>query len=219
MPSSRTLKFGIGNYINFTFRFQLGSSNAEPTTSGTSDLTLTNQKNNKRTSTIDSVYSTSKSVSSTLQPTQLMKSVYTQGRHPQPRAKRVVKSPAPTKPIKFASAANPSTFLTIPPEIRQIIYTNLLLSKNPIKDAHNLLGNNRSIELAHYNPILDINATVLRTCKAVYKEALPILYGQNTFFFSDPDHILDFKEKSMPRTREYDLGTFVCRRFPNIIFS
>ncbi|KAL8823163.1 MAG: hypothetical protein Q9191_006113 [Dirinaria sp. TL-2023a] len=40
---------------------------------------------------------------------------------------------------------------------------------------------------------LDIDATMLRTCQKIYQEALPILYGENTFHVFDPHEIQSFQ--------------------------
>ena len=41
-------------------------------------------------------------------------------------------------------------------------------------------------------PIKDINAALLRTCRAIYEETFPILYGNNRFVFHRPSQITEF---------------------------
>lgn len=38
----------------------------------------------------------------------------------------------------------------------------------------------------------DISSSILSTCKTIYSEAWPILYGQNTFLFTHPFWVMDF---------------------------
>lgn len=46
-------------------------------------------------------------------------------------------------------------------------------------------------------PISDIDSAILRTCRAVYTEALHILYEENTFHFSEGSAIKRFKSKNL----------------------
>ncbi len=87
----------------------------------------------------------------------------------------------------------------IPLEIRFIIYDHLLVSASSIstKQANKLLGGKRSILLSDHNPISDISATLLRTCRKVYNEALPILYGRNVFSFPNPEAIEKFRDRGI----------------------
>jgi len=45
-----------------------------------------------------------------------------------------------------------------------------------------------------------IDATVLRTCRRIYEEALPILYGDNTYKFSIATSLEVFKGEGLIRT-------------------
>ena len=38
----------------------------------------------------------------------------------------------------------------------------------------------------------DIDSALLRTCRAIYEETFPILYGNNHFLFDDPSKIRTF---------------------------
>lgn len=38
-----------------------------------------------------------------------------------------------------------------------------------------------------------VDSTILRTCHAIYDEALPLLYGRNTFLFTTPEKITNFQ--------------------------
>lgn len=87
----------------------------------------------------------------------------------------------------------------IPPEIRCMIYSHLLVSADPInsEQANKLIGDKRSVLLSDHNPISGISATLLRTCRKVYNEALPILYGRNVFIFSRPKAIDNFRDSGI----------------------
>ncbi len=55
-------------------------------------------------------------------------------------------------------------------------------------------------------PVKDIDSSILRVCRNIYDEALPILYGQNTFEFAKPRKLRDFShgylDKRGPSTFE-----------------
>lgn len=68
---------------------------------------------------------------------------------------------------------------------------------DPIEKAHKHLGSKETALLDNYNPIPHIDAAILRTCRLIYNEALPILYGYNTFEFSSANAIRSFQSKSL----------------------
>lgn len=78
-----------------------------------------------------------------------------------------------------------------------MIYRQLLTITDPIEKAHKHLGSKDTALLDNYNPIPHIDAAILRTCRLVYSEALPILYGQNIFEFSSANSIRSFQSKSL----------------------
>ena len=49
--------------------------------------------------------------------------------------------------------------------------------------------------------ILAIDATVLRTCRQMYAETLPILYGDNTFFFNTVYALNTFRKEGLATTQ------------------
>lgn len=84
--------------------------------------------------------------------------------------------------------------LRMPAEVRLLIYDLVLVSKDPISNVHKLLDSDDSIHATGYDArIGDIDSRLLQTCRAVYQEAAPVLYGTNTFCFSKQDHIEAFK--------------------------
>lgn len=85
-----------------------------------------------------------------------------------------------------------------------MIYRELLTNLDPIEKAHKHLGSKDTALLDNYRPIPHIDAALLRTCRLIYSEALPILYGQNTFEFSSANSIRSFQSKSLIG---YPLGT------------
>lgn len=125
---------------------------------------------------------------------------------------RLIKPVGRSLPTPPASSA-PGTpcnstpcFETLPLEIKNMIYHELLVSKDPIKKPHRLVCNKRSIMLDSIQPVKDIDSSILRVCRSIYDEALPILYGQNTFEFAKPRKLRDFShgylDKRGPSTFE-----------------
>ncbi len=83
----------------------------------------------------------------------------------------------------------------LPAEVRNEVYKYLLISPLTITPERQAVG-----PLRHYTkfstcsaPALEINATVLRTCRAIAYEGYPVLYGQNTFSFTSPTEMKYFK--------------------------
>jgi len=83
----------------------------------------------------------------------------------------------------------------LPAEVRNEIYKYLLISTHIITPERQAVG-----PLRHYSkfttcsqPALEIDATVLRACRAIAYEGYPVLYGQNTFSFSSPTEMKYFK--------------------------
>lgn len=90
-------------------------------------------------------------------------------------------------------------FLTIPSEIRVMIYEILLISKGPVVNAHKLMCPQKSVFAGNRAQIKDIDATILRTSRSIYHEALQTLYQKNNFYFNSPDAIESFAFCELPR--------------------
>ena len=60
-----------------------------------------------------------------------------------------------------------------------MVYAHLLTILGVIDQAHKQLGSKETAMLDYYTPIPNIDATVLRTCRLIYSESLPVLYGLN----------------------------------------
>lgn len=127
--------------------------------------------------------------------------------------------------VKLDSTENPVTpkdqpacplFAAAPVEIRHMIYRQLLTIPEPIEKAHKHLGSKDTALLDSYKPIPHIDATVLRTCRLVYSEALPILYGHNTFEFSSANAIRSYQSKSLIG---YPLGRPIDFRSPVLQYA
>ena len=78
-----------------------------------------------------------------------------------------------------------------------MIFHHLLTTAEPIEKPHKHLGSKETALLDNYKPIPQIDSAILRTCRMIYSEALPILYGQNTFEFSSANAIRSFQSKSL----------------------
>ena len=98
----------------------------------------------------------------------------------------------------------------VPPEIRGLIYEQLLRSRGPMNKAHKLNGINKTFLCKHYSPIDDIDSTILRTCRSVYDEARPILYGLNHFYSDNLEHIEQFAYDGL--THDLHSTDFAFRR-------
>ncbi|KAL9596948.1 MAG: hypothetical protein Q9219_005459 [cf. Caloplaca sp. 3 TL-2023] len=111
----------------------------------------------------------------------------------------------PTKPSAEQSLPTPpesdrlgspyrlsSSFQSLPVEIKDMIYRQLLVSSSTIKKPHRLVCSGRMVMVDSIQPIKDIDSTILRVCRSIYHEALPVLYGQNTFEFAKPRKLYEF---------------------------
>ena len=99
-----------------------------------------------------------------------------------------------TKP---KSQQNCPLFTVLPVEIRHMIYRCLLISPGVIDQAHKQLGHKETAMLDNYKPIPNIDAAALRTCRLIYAEALPMLYGLNVFQFSSGSSLRHFQNQGL----------------------
>ncbi|KAK2770894.1 hypothetical protein FQN53_005303 [Emmonsiellopsis sp. PD_33] len=91
-----------------------------------------------------------------------------------------------------------SPFLTLPPEIRLLIYELLFEVDHPKSEADEWrvgnIGSNyvcMDDRLGHCHHIPSVNAGILKTCKRVYQEARPILYSRIAFYVGEPCYSID----------------------------
>jgi len=76
-------------------------------------------------------------------------------------------------------------FCKLPGELRNNIYELLLVSDKKITPERELLGASKAFrqESRDSSSPTGLDVTLLRTCHAIYHEALPILYEKNVFNF------------------------------------
>ncbi len=87
------------------------------------------------------------------------------------------------------------SFLSLPPELRVQIYRCLLChdslilshSYGPVSKRHGLHEDERYQSPTSFS----IERAILRTCRAIYSEAMPVLYGENTFLYSCTARLFD----------------------------
>jgi len=89
-------------------------------------------------------------------------------------------------------------FNDFPQEVRDIIYRCLLKQKPMIVEPDRLVElRNTSMVLPVPRPRTSLDATILRTCRRIYKEALPILYSENWFCFDNAAAIKTFSVRGL----------------------
>ena len=89
-----------------------------------------------------------------------------------------------------------------------LIYRELFVSKSggKVEEPHKLLDK-KSSSLIHMHRVAkecfvrdpDIDSSILRTCRRVYEEGLPILYGDNVFWFSQAIGVKTFRGEQIGR--------------------
>ena len=85
-------------------------------------------------------------------------------------------------------------FSMLPLEVRRLIYKHLLVSTDVITKSHNLISWSQSPLMNDRARILDIDAVLIRTCRQIYNETMPILYGENIFIFERADEVSAFRD-------------------------
>ncbi|KAL8823802.1 MAG: hypothetical protein Q9191_005538 [Dirinaria sp. TL-2023a] len=94
----------------------------------------------------------------------------------------------------------------LPVEIRLLIYKHLLVADKVIRGGELVQDKLISLIIPDQRPpMLDlgIDSTILRTCRQIYREALPILYKDNTFGFSQVKMIKAFKKEGLVPARKW----------------
>ena len=93
--------------------------------------------------------------------------------------------------IAYSNQKHSILFGKFPAEIRNRIYEVLLLTDQ--------LADDRSQDPTPYFWVLKvIEGAIVRTCRAVLFETYPVLYGRNTFFFSEAFQIEKFQSCHLP---------------------
>ena len=93
-------------------------------------------------------------------------------------------------------------FSKLPPEVRALVYRRVLTTTA-------LLNAGAEIEKVTYTLITDdndpshtsnIDSALMRTCRKMYQETLPVLYGENKFVFRRPEDLEAFREGNLDTT-------------------
>ncbi len=94
-----------------------------------------------------------------------------------------------------------SFFVKLPLELRLLVYRELLVSEKTIVGLSMMVGKERLKRKmqSKYDPIPDIDAAILRTCRKAYNEAIGTLYGENIFKFSSIRALNAFKEDGLTK--------------------
>lgn len=130
----------------------------------------------------------------------------------------------PTAPEMVAGSTKPQSlaFLNLPYDIRLLIYEAVLLCDDKIAvDVYNPLTSHHGLNGRLH---LSINVKLIRTCKAVYEEAFPMLYSKNQFLFTGNartaiavDRLISRKARSHLTTVHLDASCFEeTYQFPRI---
>ena len=83
-------------------------------------------------------------------------------------------------------------FGRLPMELRILVWIDVLVSSGTIAKAHSFMRPQEPLVVANFPPAKDIDAALLRTCRAIYEETFPILYGNNSFVFYHTSEITEF---------------------------
>lgn len=109
--------------------------------------------------------------------------------------------------MKFSDGLQeiPCVFLAmLPLELRQMVYRELLVC-NIISRPEKLVQQRQDTLIVpgrrDHAGMEGIDAKLLRTCRIIYREGLPILYGENRFLFSSPHGLEKFRREGLPKCR------------------
>ncbi|KAL8792390.1 MAG: hypothetical protein Q9195_005004 [Heterodermia aff. obscurata] len=99
-------------------------------------------------------------------------------------------------------------FSKLPPEIRTLIYRQLLTTRAELNAGAEIEKIASSLTTDDDDPskISDIDSAVMRTCQRMYHETLPVLYGENKFVFRTPRQLEAFREGNLDRTQDEPHG-------------
>ena len=111
-------------------------------------------------------------------------------------------------PLRPEDAQDISRLLALPLELRMIVYEYVLISQKPLYSQEIEVGDRRMMPSDRYSLPPEIDSTILRPCKSIFREAHPVLYRGNTFVFSDPCRIRKFRDANLPCLGKSILGKF-----------
>ena len=81
-----------------------------------------------------------------------------------------------------------------------MIYRHVLVASGPIADTDFRQTRQTLLMRGSRYRFRDIDSILLLVCREIYKEAAPVLYGNNVFRFSDPEVIEEFAFKDLRMT-------------------
>ena len=119
------------------------------------------------------------------------------------KARWTRRDPGAMRSSPLANDMHPvSLLLAIPAEIRLQLYDLLLVSRlSPKQYSSWMVGKTRQQKIAlypHAPKFGTLDLAILRTCKKIYHEATPMLYGRNVFSFTDPERMLQLMSQMGP---------------------
>lgn len=179
-----TFTFGIPKLFDFTFRAGHQSSNL-------TENTVAVESNSKNSADPDA-------------PNQVKAIIPSSSDNSYPGANDGLQSlvASPSSGMRYSASSPCGTLSKLPLELRVMVYRSVLtLKKNSdIKNAHRLLDRHPPIMADECTFLESIDAALLRTCRAVYQEAVHILYGINRFLFRNPRDIQTFAHAGLGET-------------------
>ena len=98
--------------------------------------------------------------------------------------------------IQGGENARSRGFLEIPTEILDAVFQELLERPETIEKAHESLGTEQVLA-SRCKRIKGLEPAILCTCRSIYLQALPILYGNNTFKFNSGESLTEFAHKGL----------------------
>ena len=107
------------------------------------------------------------------------------------------KSPEITHP-NINPGSDIGVFGKLPLEMRLKIWTETLSAKGIMAGVYASTMPERALLLAETPKEGEINVAILRTCRAIYEETLPILYNSNWIQFSSESQISHFRSCRLP---------------------
>jgi hypothetical protein len=110
--------------------------------------------------------------------------------------------PAPNLDQGSSQSRRALTLLELPYDIRFEIYDILLVSRQyPVSLTWQAGSTSRKTVALYMSPsplFRTLEPAILRTCRQIYREAVPVLYGQNLFSINDPLQLTKFMANTAP---------------------
>ena len=106
-------------------------------------------------------------------------------------------------------------FSKLPPEIRMMVYRRILTTKTRLNPGAEIEKTSCTLTTDDNDPsrISGIDSAVMRTCRKMYHETLPVLYSENKFVCRTPEQLKAFQEGNLDTT----LGETMIKQRPIVI--